>query len=86
MLLKKIFCFGGGKKTDSEYLSYNLMLNSDILFFIPTRIRNKQPYPPPSCKLNGRSLMKYFQKCHLISFTGLWMIAVGFQSLAFATI
>jgi hypothetical protein len=30
MLLKKIFCFGGAKKKkfDSEFLSYNLMLNS----------------------------------------------------------
>ena len=29
MLLKKYFDFGGGKKkSDSEFLSYNLMLNS----------------------------------------------------------
>jgi hypothetical protein len=29
MLLKKIFCFGGGKtKSDSEFLSYKLMLYS----------------------------------------------------------
>ena len=51
MLLKKIFSFGGGKKkSDSEFLSYNLMLNSGKKINILTRVvrkkyseRNKKP-------------------------------------------
>jgi hypothetical protein len=65
MLLKKIFWFWWrktGQKSDSEFLSYNLMLNSGEKKNILTRgvrkkisEQNKKTYPPP-CKLNGRSL------------------------------
>jgi hypothetical protein len=62
MLLKKIFCFGGGKtKSDSEFLSYKLMLysgkkicdkNKNNLTIVLSKKkfseRNKKPYPPPS--------------------------------------
>ena len=71
MLLKKIFWFWWRKKkSDSEFLSYNLMLNSGNQFhalcdkknkysnFCVVRKknseRNRKPYPP--WKLNGRSL------------------------------
>ena len=63
MLLNKYSDFGGGKKkSDSEFLSYNLMLNSEKKknsnsrvvprFFLCT----KKKQHSPSCKLNGRSL------------------------------
>ena len=70
---KKYSDFGGGKKkSDSEFLSYNLMLNSGKKFALcatkkikiltlvlsEKNILNetKNHYPPPPCKLNGRSL------------------------------
>ena len=69
MLLKKIFCFGGGKtKSDSEFLSYNQMLNSGIKIrdkkkkysnsrVVRTKFLNEtKNHNPPPCKLNGRSL------------------------------
>ena len=38
MLLKKYSDFGGGKKkSDSEFLSYNLMLNSGFFFRMVVR-------------------------------------------------
>jgi hypothetical protein len=60
MLLKKNSDFGGGKKkkSDSEFLSYNLMLNSgekNILtlvlsekFLNETKNHNPPPHPLPS--------------------------------------
>ena len=72
MLLKKIFCFWWRKKKkiDSEFLSYNLMLNSGkkialcatktmnilTLVFSEKKILNETKNHNPSCKLNGRSL------------------------------
>ena len=62
---KKYSDFGGGKKKkfDSEFLSYNLMLNSatkkKILTLVMSEkkiLNEKKTYPPPPCKLNGRSL------------------------------
>ena len=50
------------KYSDSEFLSYNLMLNSRKKKYSNSRVRKnnferkKKTYPPP-CKLNGRSLM-----------------------------
>jgi hypothetical protein len=63
MLLKKIFWFWWRKtKSDSEFLSYNLMLNSgkkiNILTLVLSEEKNlnetKNHNPP--FKLNGRSL------------------------------
>jgi hypothetical protein len=76
MLLKKIFWFGWRKKkySDSEFLSYNLMLNSgkkicalhdkknNILTLVLSRIFFRNHNPP--CKLNGLSLTS---PCGLIS-------------------
>ena len=64
-----------GKKSDSEYLSYNLMLNSgkksshitrQFFFYsnscvVRKKILNKNKNNSPLCKLNGRSLAH----CHL---------------------
>jgi hypothetical protein len=60
------------KLFDSEFLSYNLMLNTgkkiralrdkkikysnSCVVRIKNSERNKKPYPPPPFKLNGRSL------------------------------
>jgi len=43
MLLKKYSDFGGGKKkkSDSEFLSYNLMLNSGKKFALCATKKNK---------------------------------------------
>jgi hypothetical protein len=63
MLLKKYSDFGGGKKkSDSEFLSYNLMLNSGSKFralrvkkykYLNSRVVGKNstlppPFPPAS--------------------------------------
>jgi hypothetical protein len=65
---------GGGKKSDSEFLSYNLMLISGekncALCDKKNKYSNsccpekkfwmkKKNYSPPPCKLNGRSLTRY---------------------------
>jgi hypothetical protein len=74
MLLKKIFWFWWRKKkkSDSEFLSYNLLLNSGnkiralrekkiITLVLSEKFWTKQKtittHPSP-CKLNGRSLIK----------------------------
>ena len=75
MLLKKIFWFWWRKKykSDSEFLSYNLMLNYGKQIralrykknkYSNSRVvriffskQNKKPYPP--IKLNGRSLISH---------------------------
>jgi hypothetical protein len=45
MLLKKISDFGGGKKkSDSEFLSYNLMLNSGEKKYSNSRVVRKNIY------------------------------------------
>ena len=64
---KKYSVFDGGKKKyDSEFLSYNVMLNSgekkNILTLVLSekKILNKTNFhnpPPPPFKLNGRSLI-----------------------------
>ena len=82
MLQKKNSVFGGGKKkSDSEILSYNLMLNSgkkncalrnkkykySNSYVVRKKIseRNKKP-----CKLNGRSIIQiyYFNPCSVFFF------------------
>jgi hypothetical protein len=72
MLLKKIYSdFGGGKKkSDSELLSYNLMLNTgkkiralrdkkiNILTLVLSEkkfLNETKNHNPPPCKSNGRS-------------------------------
>ena len=75
MLLKKILWFWWRKKqkSDSEFLSYNLMLNAgkkicalrdkkiDILTLVLSEINflNETKNHNPPCKLNGRSLTWY---------------------------
>ena len=76
MLLNKYSGFGGGKKkSNSEFLSYNLMLNSgkkiralrDKKKYSNSRVvrkknsERKKPIALP-CKLNGRSLKNYQQE------------------------
>ena len=73
MLLKKIYSdFGGGKKkSDSELLSYNLMLNTgkkiralrdkkkNILTLVLSEkkfLNETKNHNPPPCKSNGRFL------------------------------
>ena len=70
MLLKKIFWFWWRKKkSDSEFMSYNLMLYSGNKIrawrgkqniYSNSRVVRKKtmPPPPPLCKLNGRSLIE----------------------------
>ena len=51
MLLKKYSDFGGGKKkSDSEFLSYNLMLNRDKRNKYSNSERNTKPNPPLQVK------------------------------------
>ena len=69
MLLKKKYSdFGGGKKkSDSEFLSYSLMLNfvkkiretKNILTIVlsENKFLNETKNHNPSCRLNGRSLI-----------------------------
>jgi hypothetical protein len=65
MLLKKIFWFWWRKKKyDSEFLSYNLMLNSGEKINILTLVLSGNNFlnettPRPPCKLNGRSLNQW---------------------------
>jgi hypothetical protein len=74
MLLNKYSDFGGGKKkSDSEFLSYNLMLNSgkknsrfarqkkNILTLVLSekKILNEAKNHNPPFKLNGRSLSNF---------------------------
>ena len=68
MLLKIFWFCWREKKSDSEYLSYNLMLNSGKKSFfysnscvVRKKILNKNKNNSPLCKLNGRSLAH----CHL---------------------
>ena len=74
MLLKNIFWFWGRKKkSDSEFLSYNLMLNSgDKKYILTLALSIKKKFwtkqinhnPPPPCKLNDRSLtIVIVQRC-----------------------
>jgi hypothetical protein len=69
---KKNSDFGGGKKkkSDSEFLSYNLMLisgkkkkNLTLVFWTKQRNHTSPPFKPPF-KLNGRSLTSY--RCVLL--------------------
>ena len=72
MLLKKIFWFWWRKKkSDSEFLSYNLMLNSGkklrdkkinirILVLSEKKILNETKNHNPPFKLNGRSLILWW--------------------------
>jgi hypothetical protein len=52
------------KKSDSEFLSYNLMLNSEeknilTLVLSEKNFVNEKKHIPPPCKLNGRSLSAF---------------------------
>jgi hypothetical protein len=62
MLLKKYSDFGGGKKkSDSEFLSYNLMLNSGKKLNILTFVLSEKQF------LNGKKTK--FGKCNNVRYS-----------------